>query len=339
MKSGLFLKVTLIFSLAFILSATSLHAQGNQINFDVAPQVPAPYDNVIVSITNFSTDLDRSQISWLLNGKAQQSGIGVKSFTFTAGAKGTISTVTVKVQPTNGPLLQSSITIIPQDVDILWEAKTYTPPFYKGKALHTTEADLFFVAIANFVTSKGVPVNPSTLVYKWSQDGTVLADRSGYGRNTFSYTGTILSKPVTMTVEVSTLKNDSRARKSITVTPEATMAILYENSPVYGILFNRAATDSFPLTAKEGKFEVFPYYFSGKNRSDADIQYSWKLNSAPLLVSKNQHSMVFRNETDGSGTALVNVSISNLSKLLQNASAQLSIVYGSDSLKKFFEGQ
>lgn len=350
MKSYRALIASFIFCLAFSLSISTSHAQEtldnpfpdviqDQLKFDVAPRVPAPYDNVIVTISDYSIDLDRSQINWTLNGKAQSAGIGNKSFVFQMGGKGEVFKVAVKIQPSKGPIIQKSITLIAQDVDIAWEANSYTAPFYKGKALHTTEGEVLFVAMPNFITSTGAQINPTTLIYKWSQDGTILADRSGYGKNTFSYTGTILSKPVTISVEVSTLKGDASARKSVTVTPENTKAVFYENNPLYGILFNQAVGDTFTLTAKEGKFEAFPYFFTGKNRSAPEMQYTWKLNDSPLLVAKSQHSMVFRNEEGKSGKSEVRVSVSNLSKILQNASAQLSIIYGSDAIKKFFEGQ
>jgi hypothetical protein len=311
----------------------------DQLSVTVVPNIPGPYDHVIITIADYNTNLDSTKISWSVNGKTLQSGIGGKSFEFVMGALGQTSNVKVTIEPTDAPAIIQTITLTPQDLDIAWEAQSYTAPFYKGKALFPTEGDITFVALPNFVTKTGAQINPGNLVYKWTQNGTVLGSKSGFGKNTLLYSGTILSRPVQMMVEVSTLKGDMKARKIITVTPTDTQALLYENNPLMGILFNKSVQGSFTLTAKEGKFEAFPYFFSARARNNADLKYSWQLNNQPLLVPTTQHSMVFRNDADTSGTAQSSVTISDFSKLLQNAKADISLTYKSDSLKTFFDGQ
>ncbi len=92
------------------------------------------------------------------------------------------------------PLMVTSVTkdipITPEDLDIIWQANSYVPPFYEGKALFPPVGTVSFVAMPGFIDSNGNPVNPKKLIYTWSQDTTVLGDKSGYGKNVLTVQGT-----------------------------------------------------------------------------------------------------------------------------------------------------
>ena len=47
------------------------------------------------------------------------------------------------------------------------QARRYTPPFYKGKKIFTSESVIKFIAIPNFVTSNNKKIPASDLVYTW----------------------------------------------------------------------------------------------------------------------------------------------------------------------------
>src|SRR3990167_8183019 len=102
-----------------------------------------------------------------------------------------------------------------QEVDILWQGKTYTPPFYKGKTLWSSQSKIALLAIPH-ISGAGNPVN---LTYKWIKNGTVLGNINGVGKNTLAFTDSILSKPQTIKVEILSEQKTVLASASIFVTP------------------------------------------------------------------------------------------------------------------------
>src|SRR3990167_742525 len=86
--------------------------------------------------------------------------------------------------------------VLAQSVDILWQGDTYTPPFYKGKSLWSNQSRITFVAIPQGLG------NPASLNYKWTKNGTVLGNINGIGKNTLSFTDSILSRPQTIRVDI-----------------------------------------------------------------------------------------------------------------------------------------
>ncbi|MFQ5754351.1 MAG: hypothetical protein ACE5HI_20410, partial [bacterium] len=170
-----------IFSITFFIFTVSLfvHAQipgfGEVILFDVSPENPRPGQIVTVAIESFSVDLDRaSSITWLVNGEAVNRGAGVKQIQFETGELGSVSVVDVVVRGTDIGTVSESVTIRPTEVDLIWEAGVYTPPFYSGKALPSSESEITIVAVPQLVTSSGNKLKSSDLIFTWKKDGKVL---------------------------------------------------------------------------------------------------------------------------------------------------------------------
>lgn len=305
-----------------------------QIDVNEVPDVSEPYGPMTVSVDAYGTDLDSAQISWSLNGKKVQSGIGDKSLSFTMGARGQTSKVDITITPLNGLPVTQSASITPEDVDLLWQSNSYTPPFYKGKALFPPQGTVTFLALPEFVIN-GKSIDPKTLVYKWTQDTTVLGDQSGYGRNTLTIDGSVVSRSTEMQVDVSTLDGTVLGRQILTVTPEDTEALIYENNPLYGVLFNKAITGTYTLNAQQVQFEAYPYFFTAPTRALADLSYNWEMNDAPINVPTSQHSMLFRNTTNQAGNTSVSLLITSATKILQNATAAFAVNFNQVT-KNFF---
>src|SRR5581483_7862352 len=102
----------------------------------INPQNPAPNQPVTISLEAFGTDLNRADISWMVNGAVQKNGIGATSFNFTAGKAGSLYVIDIIILPVNGTKVTKEVTISPASVDIAWEASSYAPPFYEGKRLY-----------------------------------------------------------------------------------------------------------------------------------------------------------------------------------------------------------
>ena len=293
---------------------------------DISPEVPKPGDNVIISVETYGMDINTQLITWKQNGVEQLKGIGQKKFNFTMGQSGTLTKIDVVVSPKNAPAIKKSWSFSPVDVDILWQANTYTPPFYKGKALFTPEADITFVAMPNIVVA-GKRLDPSDIVYNWKVDGDVDGDNSGFGKNTFAYTGPIVLKPTLIQAEVYAAANKSYTGiNGFTLSNVYPQAIFYEDSPVYGTLFNKSIRNQFSTKADAVNMVVSPYFFSTPDKN-TNIQYTWNLNSSATDIPTDQNSALFKRKANDGGTANVSVVITNPLKILQKAVINLGLLF------------
>src|SRR3989344_5610939 len=64
---------------------------GGNITLTVTPEFPRANEEVVVSARGFSVDLDRAEVSWVLNGTLEKRAVGGTAFSFRAGALGKTS--------------------------------------------------------------------------------------------------------------------------------------------------------------------------------------------------------------------------------------------------------
>src|SRR3989338_993377 len=132
--------LTIITILATLFIGTLAYAQSDNSMFvRSSPEAPGAFEETTLSLVSYSFNLDTSQISWTLDGKAALSGSGKKSFTFTTKNVGSTSTIDIKVTPAGGEALNQRVVVRPANVDLLWQATdSYVPPFYRGKAMSSS---------------------------------------------------------------------------------------------------------------------------------------------------------------------------------------------------------
>lgn len=317
-------KITLGLSVSDLPIPTQIPDLEEQIDVTVNPEFPRPGDQVKITLDAFGTDLNNATITWTVDGKVAEQGKGQISLTFTAGNAGRQSNIKVTVQPVNSRLVTKSFVITPQSVDVVWEAQTYTPPFYKGKAMYTPQEKLVFVAMPNFIQGNSI-VGPDTVTYKWKEDLTVEGNRSGYGVQRFDYRGGILMRPVDIGVEVST-QNGLGAENHVILGPTSPEVTLYENSPLYGILFNKEISRNFEFgSAEERSIAAFPYFFGATDRNDPDLSYKWTINGNAINVPKDQTDMTFRNTENLEGKSIIGIVVNNISNFLEEAKSAMII--------------
>ncbi|MES2087931.1 MAG: hypothetical protein V4467_02970 [Patescibacteria group bacterium] len=324
-----------IFLLAMMfVSVSTAHAQlqsldnqsgGIIINSD--PANPKPRQFVTVTIQSYTTDLDRSEVSWFVNGVLQKKAIGEKSFLFKTGGLGSFSNILVTIKTPEGEFLQSVLNINPASLDLMWEAQSYTPPFFEGKASYPFEGSVKIVAMPSISNENGVAINPKTLVYTWSINGDAVSKVSGYGRNFMFLDGTIPINATTVSVEAATLDKKYVAKNSITITPSSSQIILYEDSPTLGVLYNKALTGSLDLQNQEIRIASIPFFLSAKNREDGTLKYEWTQNDQQVN-SSDTSSLSFKQSGGAAGNALIGVQVSHLTKILQFVHSGLSINFG-----------
>jgi hypothetical protein len=322
-----------VFSFAF--SAKAQTSQGivdnikNNIQISINPQYPKAGDNVAIHLQSYSTPLDQATISWIVGGKVISKGFGLTDFSVTAGRIGSKSTVTARIVAADGSVIDKTVTIQPADIDLLWQATSYVPPFYQGKALYPHQGLITFTAIPNVSADKSITKSLGSYIYTWKKDNDVLGSFSVYGRDTFSLLGTIISRPFTIEVDVSSTDGVSLGSASATINPIPPQIALYENDPLLGVLYNKNLSN-YTMQGKEVSVTAVPFYFN-TGAEPAQLEYKWTMNGQSIASQTDPATLTLRNTTGASGNSTIGLRISNVLKTLQSASNSMSITFNQDN--------
>ena len=321
-----------VFAFAVVAAAQDFSSAAGvtaDIAVEFSPSAPGPNQTVKAVASSYSVDLNSSKITWSVNGKTKAGGTGMTGFSFTTGSTGQTTTIDVTISTLNGQIINKTFSIKPADVDLIWQADSYTPPFYEGKALFGHEELLEFVAIPHILNSNGAEIPASQLIYKWTRNDTVLGDFSGYGKNTYTKLDPIISVPVDMQVEVTTQDGTGIADAETIATPVDPQIVFYRRDPLYGIQFQSAAPSSLALTGNEMEILAAPFYFAKDDITAGNLQYAWSINGQTIDNDLSKTDRVFRPVSGASGTSNISLSVSNPNKILQTANNNFNLSFSS----------
>lgn len=297
--------------------------EGSLIDFvtvNVLPENPGVKELVRISIESSSVDLDKSTITWSVNGKKNLSGIGKTEFSFQTGSSGETTRITVFVTTNKGATITKELSFRPLGITLLWEADTYAPHFYRGKPLISPQAKVKVVAMPD---NGGEGAN---FVYVWQRDGMNISQVSGYGKNTFTTEGPRPYKKLSVGVRASSL-DDSLVSETETNLPLSNPFILfYEKDPLLGTIYTRPLRNSFALSKKEFALSAEPYFFSNERGEAPSLQYSWSING--VSTQNPSRSITLRNEGGVKGASDVSLAIRGIEKTFQSSVRNLRVNFG-----------
>jgi len=297
------------------------------ISFKTVPKSPKAFEEVSITVASSAFDLNGATITWSVDGERVSAERGKKTLSFTTGALGSESRVSVEVASLTGEIIRRDLFFTPSDVALLWEADTYTPPFYNGKALFSNQSGLTIVAVPEFVMRDGRRLDANTLIYTWKEDGKIRGSLSGYGQRTFRVTGSVLGRRIKISVFVTTQDGRMQAEEVITVTPSEPVVAIYENSPLYGVLYNKALGGTFSMGDKETSFSAVPYFFS-RGLQEQDLEFNWSVNGTPA-GNKQSDSITLRNDEGTAGQSRLGLEVLNTGNSFQRALKNISILFNS----------
>lgn len=295
---------------------------GDNLDVKTNPQNPAPGANVTISIESYLTDLYKANIIWTLNGKVSLRGFGKTSFTFKNGSAGKTTTVGITLTTNTGDTITKDFYFTPVGVTVLWEADTYTPPFYKGKALMVPQANIKIVALSDSENTGG-STNASKLVYTWKKDDLVDTRASGYGKNFYSFVG---PKPLTNTkvsLRVSSFDDKMQSETNVYLPQVRPFVLFYEKDPLLGILYQKTLADKYSLNKKEFSVTAEPFFFSNERGEEQSILYKWSSNGKS--VQNYTKNITLRNNTGGEGSSILSLSVKSVPQSFQSSSKDLRI--------------
>ena len=206
-------------------------------------------------------------------------------------------------------------TVVVADTVLVWEAQTYTPPFYKGKALLPDGGDVRILAFPP--TDLGSPYG---LSYTWRVDGTVIPEASGIGRSVFMHRSDMFGGSPLIVVDVS-LDGKQASTGAIRVPLIKPRVLLYPSLPLAGILFSQhvGATEG-----DEVSLEAYPLFFSVKSKADPALSFRWEVDGVPAQNPLgNSGRLILRSETGG--TAALKLTIHNEQNILEAADGTITL--------------
>lgn len=298
------------------------YALSNELNVEVIPTHPHPYETVFIKLSIYTADLDSATITWYKNGKKVLQGRGETTYSFQAGPAGEEIRMEVAITLISGEYFNKYFTLNPTSIDLVWEADSYVPPFYKGKALHPYQGTLKIVAMPEFVKN-GRRVSPANLIYKWSNDVMAYQNQSGYGKNVLVLNGSLLGRSERIYITVTDPVSNMAASSFMEITPSDPEILFYENNPYYGPIFESAMPRVFDLNREEVQVMVSPFHFT--NERDGALKYSWRLNNQTISGLAGSRTAIFRRPEGSAGRSAISLQVENGNHILQQASAGFTI--------------
>ena len=331
MKYGVAIFLTLVFffaPFAQIVHAQSAPATGgmNDLSIAVFPEIPQANQTVTLQLKTYLVNLSSADINWSIDGKTAQHGVGITIFKFTTKDVGLSTDVDVSVLPIGGYVIKKHLTITPSSVDILWEATdSAVPPFYKGKALPTSESQMKYVAIPNMKTDLGPLVNPKDMVYSWTSNFDVLTKASGFGKDSYSFRMPFVDQGENIGVTATMRGGGLNAQKNISTKTFSPKMVWYLTSPLYGPQFDSAINEGYDVNSNDASIFAFPYFMSPKDILAPNISYSWKLNGSTLDAQTTPNILFLHRNDSNTGDAIVNLNVANTDKYLQELKSSVTL--------------
>ncbi len=293
----------------------------------VSPEFPEEYTDVTIRVESFSSDLDRSTINWYEDGVRKASGIGRNTFIFKTKGQGELTTIRIVAATPDGSV-EETLRFRPAAVDLIWEAISYTPPFYRGHSLSAWGSRVRVSAMPLMRSESGL-LDPDTLIYTWKQNNVVQGSVSGRGKRTFFFTNDSLVRGQTdVEVEVGSPNETFFALKRVSIKPVAPTLVLYEDHPLYGLMFQRAARGAYRLPSDEVTLVAVPYHFTAASAASDRLAYDWKLNGPPIAPTGASNVLTLRKAAEASGEASLTLSVQHLDHLLQAGRESLRLFFG-----------
>jgi hypothetical protein len=309
--------ITILTIVSPLISFGQSMPNNSSIILSMSPENPEPLETVTVRAQSYLFDINRSKITWFVDGVMKKSDIGLRSFTTQAGKNGQKTIIKVQVETPDDGLQEMEVFFIPSLVDLVYEFISYTPPFYKGKALNPNEGVVNVTAIPELIKSTGEKIPAQNIIYNWKKDGQVQQEASGIGKNTFTYYGTVPIRDVTIEVNASSLDSEVFASKRVDITNNSPKIVFYENSPIYGLMMNRAIRKSVTMMIDEFSVLAIPYFFTVGYTTNPDLDYVWSLNGNIVGNQDPKNSFTARIEKAGFGSANIGLKINNSARIFQ----------------------
>ncbi|MBI4086682.1 hypothetical protein HY416_01720, partial [Candidatus Kaiserbacteria bacterium] len=234
MRSRLFVALFIALLLPIAAGAQALGdlggVSGEAFTLSVSPQHPSPYSQATVSLTSGSVDLTKASMAASVGGKEIYKG-SARPFSVQLGKTGSVTNVKVTVV-SGGASFSQTVSVQPQDVVIIAEPISSSPPLYQGKSLVPIGGDVRVVAMANLRDASGRSFAPSTYSYEWTVDGVRIMNSSGIGKSALIVAAPLQYRSRAVSVVVTSSGGSLVGGASLSLSAEQPSLRIYENDPL-----------------------------------------------------------------------------------------------------------
>lgn len=291
-----------------------------------SPLFPSPGESIDISIVSRVINTNDKQITWEQDGRVIASGIGENDTTITVGDSGETTTVTFKMVM-DGEVFELSKDIEVVDVQLVWESiSSYTPPFYKGKALHPGWGPVQVTALPDVHREDGSRYNESQLLYTWKYNGLVHGSDSGRGKQSFTVNA-VPRRGNTVTVEIKTPEGNRVASESMTFPISQPEVLIYENDPLLGTKFQQEISGDLNLDDEQIRLTAMPFFFLSDSDTASQLEYNWTMNGRAVSPSERDNILTLRRQENARGEARVNVEIDDVSRIFPKQNNRVIIEF------------
>lgn len=287
----------------------------------ISPNYPEPFGEISATIQTSG-----NTITWYINGKQQPEFNNKRSLTTTVAELGTkidikVVTITDSVQQ----VVTKSVS--PSILDIIIEANTLVPAFYKGRALPIQESNIRIIAIPHLY---GV-TKTENLIYKWKYNQKVLFGGPVTGLASIPFTMPLTRKNI-LSVTVLDTEGTELLKKNIVLTPVKPELHFYENNPLRG-LSRRALSNPYTLIGDEVTVRAEPYFITPEIFS-ANGLFKWQLNGRAVGNSNELQNELTLRHTEGGGSAQISLLLQHTKLLMHRASDYFTIFFETRNTNK-----
>jgi hypothetical protein len=314
-----------LFSSTAFVSAQDITGLERPLNLIQSPQYPAPGEEVALSVASYAMDLDRSTLRWYIDGTLIAEGSGQNSITTTAGKLGSRTRIVVTAEDQDGILGRAEAVIAPSEVEILWEGDSYAPPFYKGRTLAGPSGVIRAHALARLVRPNGSSVREADIVYTWYRNNTRIA--SGRGKSSVTFGGPALYGSEDISVTAESIDAELRGEAKITIQATDPKVELYENHPLFGVLYHRALVGSVSTVETEQKVAAVPYFANTRSPRDSALEYAWTVNGKTIEPDPKSPELLTIISNGYRGPANVTLKITSADDLVMRSTGAWSILF------------
>lgn len=300
---------------------------------ELSPAYPRPNTTVNLEIQSTSISLDSANIKWIVDGVVVGSGIGAKKQSITVGDIGKRTVVSATVSPRGTFPSQQTITIIPSQVDMVWESLTYTPPLYEGKAQTTKQSDIRILAVPNMYDRSGRKLDPATLIYNWKVNDKGQVNMSGYGKNSMTFKMGVLEERTLVEVTITNSDKTVTGYGSAAFEAGEPRIVLYEKHPQLGLLTNKALGTEIVSPYTGYALSAVPYFFSVAKVSADTLNYTWVVNNTTQATKDQTISLNYPQESQGFIPIIVK--IQNNDRVFQRGEQRSTVTVGAAPDYKF----
>lgn len=327
MKTSMYILGIIALALLFTLPTTHVQAQipgelggVNQATIDANPRFPEPGELVELNLNAYTLDTRGSSIRWFIDGVEDTSAVNERTLSVRAAGLGEVSQVTVQLSLASGLTLPITYQLVPGRVDVLIEADTLTPVFYKGRALPSIGSEVRAIAIPNF----GDDVQPGEYSYRWQVDDDVLFGGSVKGKSIVTFRAPFARESF-LTVDVIDPSGVTVTSESLIIPYVEPELYFYPDNPLRGM--SRLAIDTqYQLLGSEIDVRAEPMYMDSTIFNQSPL-LEWSIDGKRVINPSEDPQSITLQNAGGSGEFNIRFHIRNLQQLLQGVEDEFTLSF------------